>query len=50
MEREPNTTNESRDRGIRNELLKFTGERLPQYKWLRNIALFDESPKSGQDG
>ncbi|OPY77885.1 MAG: hypothetical protein A4E65_02538 [Syntrophorhabdus sp. PtaU1.Bin153] len=50
MEREPYTTNESRDRGIGNELLRFTGERLPRYKWLQNIVSVDESPKAGQDG
>ncbi len=49
METELLMNNENKDQSIRDELLRFTGERLPRYKWLQNTILIDDLPKTGRD-
>jgi len=38
---------ESLTKTINLELLKFTGERLPQYEWLRKIYPPEKAPTTG---
>jgi hypothetical protein len=32
---------------VAKDLLEFTGERLPEYRWLQKVCLTEESPAPG---
>jgi hypothetical protein len=40
---------EKRDKSISKEILKFTGERLPEYEWLQQAMSLKDCLKTGQE-